>query len=87
MNFWGIDNSNRPTRLYIEIGDPSDNTVMTSMYMLDKRLAQSPTFVGAWWTLESPASTIVPEREHARHCGKTASTRVPSCAICFDAGL
>lgn len=58
MNFWGIDNNDRPTRLYIEVGDPSDNTILTSMYMLDLRLAKRPTFVGAWWTSESPSQAF-----------------------------
>lgn len=50
MNFWGVNENDRPTRLYIEVGDPSDDTILTSMYMIDLRLAKRPVFVGAWWT-------------------------------------
>lgn len=59
MNFWGIIENDRPTRLYLEVGDPSDDTVLTSMYMLDLRLARSPTFVGAWWTNTAPAASAI----------------------------
>lgn len=55
MNFWGIDRNGKPDRFYIEVGDPSDDTIMTSMYLVDLRLGRKPTTF-AWWASRAASS-------------------------------
>lgn len=62
MNFWGTPKREmRPLRLYIEIGDPTDDTILTSMLMVDcysmaceREKHKADTF--AWWSSRAASS-------------------------------